>query len=177
MDIGTVLASVPKLPGHLLTIHGVVCGTVVAVVGVAGPVFNLLGPVPFLGVDNVLGDDDDVQEDLFFLTAGPGGVPLVSRRPGAPDIASLLLFIGDSLKLSSKFCSDFCPNLKGSLAVPNVPDSFPHPSYLSTSSRTVFVFILIFFKINVSLCCLLFFVFRLSTLFTLSPSFFLSKSR
>ena len=60
MDIGTVLASVPKLPGHLLTIHGVVCGTVVAVVCVAGPVFSLLGPVPLLGVDNVLGDDDDV---------------------------------------------------------------------------------------------------------------------
>ena len=68
MDIGTVLASVPKLPGHLLTIHGVVGGTEVAVVGVAGPVFTLLGPVPFIGVDNVLGDDDDVQEDLFFLT-------------------------------------------------------------------------------------------------------------
>ena len=80
MDIGTVLASVPKLPGHLLTIHGVVSSTEVAVVDVTGPVFNLLGPVPFLGVDNVLGDDDDVQEDLFFLTAGPGGIFLIPMR-------------------------------------------------------------------------------------------------
>ena len=124
MDKGTVLASVPKLPGHLLTIHGVVCGAVVAFVCVAGPVFSLLGPVPLLGVDNVLGDDDDVQEDTFFLAAGPGEVPLVSRRPGA----ILLLFIGDSSQLSSTFCSIVCPNLKGSLEVPDVPDSFPHPS-------------------------------------------------
>ena len=60
MDIGTVLASVPKLPGHLLTIHGVVCGDVVAVVRVARPVFSLLGPVPLLGVGNVLDVDDDL---------------------------------------------------------------------------------------------------------------------
>ena len=114
MGIGDVPPSVPLLPGHLLPIHGVVGGTGDDFDDGGGPVFFLLGPEPFPGVDLVLGDDDDVQEDFFFLATGPGGVPWFSGRPGAPGIASLLLFIGDSLKLSSQFCSDFCPNLKGS---------------------------------------------------------------
>jgi hypothetical protein len=44
--------------------------------------------------------------------------------------------------------------------VPDAPDSFSHPSYLSTSLCTVFVSVLVSFKINVPLCCLFFPVFR-----------------
>ena len=114
MGIGDVPPSVPLLPGHLLPIHGVVGGTGDDVDDGGGTGFFLLGPELPPGVDLGLGDDDDVQEDFFFLVTGPGGVPGFSGRPGAPGIASLLLFIGDSTKLSSQFCSDFCPNLNGS---------------------------------------------------------------
>ena len=149
---------VPVLPVPLLPTHGVVSGADDA----WGTVFILLGPVPLPGVCFVLsGDEDDPQEDI--LLAGSGGVPVF---PVSPGIASLLLFIGDSL--ASKFCIGFCPNLKGSLSFLIVPDSFPHPSYLLTISRTVFVTFMVFLKINVSLCCLLFSVFRLSTLCFLS---------
>ena len=132
-DFPGVPPSVLLLPGPLLSTHGGGVGTGDFVDDGGGSTdILLLGPEHLPGDDLGLRDDfNEEEEDFCFLITGPGEGPGCSGSgwPGAPGIASLLFFIGDPSKPSPP-CRDFCPNWNGSWVLPNVPDSFPQPSYL-----------------------------------------------